>query len=332
MYCKYKCPGVKHLSYVLCFLTWMTVCMGNAYAESTRVVIDTPNGQNSCIMENNTLTDCVPVNSARYEIVTSKGRVSCLRQNGSYVDCKPVTEVQAVPEGTGAADAAVLPNDSGAAANALPAEAQADTSSIYDHPEMDEEYKPSYWDNDYGIPNGLIWGATIGWFGEFYKGSNDINSLSFGGNVGWKYRHFGFSVDGDFAYCELNGHKGLDYWTMGIAGLLMMYLPLTDGIAQTIGFGIGYTGWSVDENWTTYSIGHSWLTGYYVEENDYTRTIEEGGFLSLKLKARLDVYIDDMLVGIEFVWIPWIDTDRKKDKIINNVIGIQLDVGQIIRF
>jgi hypothetical protein len=106
----------------------------------------------------------------------------------------------------------------------------------------------------------------------------------------------------------------------------MGYIPFADDIMQTIGFGIGYTGWSLDYEYTEYSLDYDWWTGYYVTENNYDEVIDSGGFLSLKLKARLDFIFDEFTLGLEVDWIPWLDIDNQ-GKIVNNIVGLQIHLG-----
>jgi hypothetical protein len=115
-------------------------------------------------------------------------------------------------------------------------------------------------------------------------------------------------------------------WTYSFSALLMGYIPFADDIMQTIGFGIGYTGWSLDYEYTEYSLDYDWWTGYYVTENNYDEVIDSGGFLSLKLKARLDFIFDEFTLGLEVDWIPWLDIDNQ-GKIVNNIVGLQIHLG-----
>ena len=63
----------------------------NAYALD-RWTVDTPEGQQSCLVENNALTECVPIVADRLIVDTPDGQLSCLWDVDQYVDCIPAEE------------------------------------------------------------------------------------------------------------------------------------------------------------------------------------------------------------------------------------------------
>ena len=333
--------------------------------EQARVTVDMPNGKSSCLLVDNALVDCVLVEPQREIIQTSSGAMSCILENGSYVDCRMVegagdatepatpddmvNDVSAVP-----AEGTFNPADSGtesvpyegesAYSEPIPLEPVApEDNPAYVPPDTVEPVQASapssesgsshsssfgYWDDDYGIENGLTYGMSLGWFGQVSKGKLEENGFALGFTLGFKYMHLGLSLDMDISVSPTDV-KFHDLWTYSFSGGLMLYLSFEEGIAQIIGFGVGYTGWSLDYEYTTHSLAYNWYDGYYVKENDYSRTVDSGGFLSLKLKARMSFFLDDMEIGFEFDWIPWLDTD-KNGEIVNNLIGIQLYLGGIL--
>ena len=364
---------------ILCVLSVVCLVPFTASAqEQARVTVDMPNGKNSCLLVDNALVDCVPVEPQREIIQTSAGAMSCILDNGSYVDCQMVGDSSAAAPAATDTPVDVMPGsevDANASADVLPEnlnpadeqplEQTGDMNAVVNEgdavysepipleavaPEDNPAYVPpeqpapeqtaseavepssysggglSYWDNDYDIMTGITYGMSLGWFGQVSKGNLEENGFSFGLDIGYKGAHFGVSFDCDLSVSPTE-EKFHDLWTYSFSGLIMTYWPFADGIAQTIGFGVGYTGWSLDYEYTTRSLAYDWYDDvYYVEENNYSSTVDSGGFLSLKLKARLDFFLDDLIIGFEFDWIPWLDTDNN-GKIVNNIIGIQLHIG-----
>lgn len=178
--------------------------------------------------------------------------------------------------------------------------------------------------------SGLTYGFSFGWFGQFFEGKNEENGFSFGGNVGYKGPYVGFSLDMDISVSPTD-RKFEDIWTYSISGLLVGYIPISDSFMPTIGFGVGYTGWTLDYEYTSYGLGYDWYNGYYVTEDNYDRVLDSGGFMSLKLRCGLNFTFDDFLFGLEVDWIPWLDLDNGA-KIANNIIGVQLSFGGISIF
>ena len=366
---------VKHRLFFIPLVLCMTFA-NNAEAQE-RIIIDTPNGQNSCILSNNALSDCIPVQ--RVTIDTPNGQNTCLLINDALSDCVPVSPLgsqsETVPQSTPdlgeqydvsqqyQSDGNMIQDDNNGYNQPLsdpqepeyasePQDYATDPQQDYQNDAVpqnqvedqritegqisqstDNSYNDSsnssfgYWDNDYDIPNGLTWAVTIGWFGQVASGKLEENGLSVGVDLGYKWTHFGFGGDFDISVSPTE-KKFHDIWTYSVHGMLMAYFPIDYFIEQTFGFGIGYTGWSLDYEYSTYGLGYNWWDGYYVEERDYSKTIDDGGFLSLKLKARLDFILDDLVIGFEFVWIPWIDT-KKHGKLANNIVGLQFVLGGI---
>lgn len=321
--------------------------------EPQREIIQTSSGAMSCILENGSYVDCQMVGDSAVpaEPAVSDAPVEAVPESvPDAIAPEGVSADNANPaEGLAADQAESVPEvapDEGEAvySEPIPLEAVApEDNPAYVPPETVEPVQASepsydssssgsshwgYWDNDYDIPNGLTYGMTLGWFGQVCKGSLEENGFSFGFTIGFKYMHFGLSLDMDISVSPTE-EKFHDLWTYTFGGGLMLYLPFEDGMAQTFGFGVGYTGWSLDYEYTTHSLAYNWYDGYYVKENNYSTTVDSGGFLSLKLKARLDFFLDDFNMGFEFDWIPWLDTD-KNGEIVNNIIGIQWYLGGIL--
>ena len=341
----------KLVASMLCVLSGGLLVMADAQADD-RIVVDTPNGQQSCLFVDNALVDCVPVEELRYLVDTPNGQMGCLWQDGAYVDCQPVPaeevpEVSDVQPDPGVMDRAQAPVESEPQIEDQPGGQIDSVSEPMSEPQP--EYQPvvveqqpvseapasssdssfGWWDNDYDMPGGLVFGFSLGWFGHVYRGESTENGFSFGGNIGFKTVHFGFTMDIDLSVSPTD-KKFHDLWTYSFSGMLMTHLPLTYGIEQTIGFGVGYTAWSLDYEYTTQSLHYNWYTGYYIKEEDHSKNIDNGGWLSLKLKTRMDCVADDFVLGLEFDWIPWIDT--KTSKIVNNIIGLQLYIGGLVTF
>ena len=334
----------KYLRALLSLAFLGGVLCGTANAEENRIIVDTPNGQNSCVLgADGSLSDCRPLVAEVRQIVdTPNGPMNCLWQDGGYSDCQPVAQEN--PQGSSG-----LTAEEEAKADAIAEAAMAQQQQQVYEETATTDASPSYsssgigyWENDYDIPSGLTWGIGFGWFGQVYEGKSEENGFSFGGDIGFKTKHFGLSADLDISVSPTD-KKFEDLWTFSFSGLLMMYFPLTYNIEQTIGFGVGYTGWSLDYEYTTHTLHYNWYDGYYVEDRDHSKTIDSGGWLSLKLKGRLDIVADDVVVGLEILWIPWINTDKKgkvredgtREKaktIVNNIIGIQLHIGGIVSF
>jgi hypothetical protein len=326
----------------------------NAFADS-RVVINTPNGQSACLLQGDAYVDCVSLDKLRVEIDTPNGKQSCLWLNDQYSDCVAVSGASAEagsdstqPMFVSREEAEQKAREEEEARKAQEEEARkaqeeaemmarADElarQALENAKQAPEPSQPSVSydvDYEYGYPNGFLYGVSFGWFGQVYDGKNDINSFSFGGNIGGKWDFVGFTLDLDASIGLIDTDSSAEYWTFTFSGLVSAYYPIDMFSALSLHFGVGYTGWSIDKSWTSRTLVHNWYYGYYIEEENYTENIDSGGFLSLKMKARIDLCADDWVIGLEFDWIPWIDPDKKNgSKIVNNIIGIQLYVGQIL--
>lgn len=188
-------------------------------------------------------------------------------------------------------------------------------------------HEPSYWENDYAIPNGFTWGVVMGWFGLVNDAGLEANSFSFGTDVGWKWTHFGFSVDCDLSV-KIMDQPYQDLWTYSFHGMFMMFFPFDYGKAQTIGIGMGYTGWALDYEQAD-KLNYNWYhQAYYSDDSNMDKMIDKGGFLSFKLKTRLDFVFEEITIGFEFDWIPWLDIHHG-GKLVNNIIGLQVHMGAI---
>lgn len=301
----------------------ITIFAENAYALD-RWTVDTPEGQQSCLVENNALTECVPIVGDRLIVDTPDGQLSCLWDVDQYVDCIPAED--ALNEAS-ITQADPLTSEADTSISAQPKRASSETNAASDT--VTQEATSSSTSEGHlfagNTPNGLTYGFTFGWFGQVSDGKSQENGFSFGGNLGFKYNWLGLSLDMDFSVNPTEKqHENI--WTYSFSALLMGYIPFADDIMQTIGFGIGYTGWSLDYEYTEYSLDYDWWTGYYVTENNYDEVIDSGGFLSLKLKARLDFIFDEFTLGLEVDWIPWLDIDNQ-GKIVNNIVGLQIHLG-----
>ena len=348
---------MKHLFLISAVSFFVIVCAPPTWAQEARILVDTPNGQNSCVFgADGSLTDCRPVEAQVRQIVdTPDGPMDCLWKNSGYSDCRPSEVEPQQPVNTSEAenyDNTDAPYDSSMTRANVQEEYPQEEYPQEGYPQEEypqetypqegypqEEYNQpapavqtqystlSYWDNDYDIPWGLTWGIGFGWFGQVYQGKSQENGFSFGGDLGFKGDHFGVSLDMDISVSPTD-EKFKNLWTYSVSGLFMMFFPIDYGIEQTIGIGVGYTGWTLDYEYTTHTLHYNWYDGYYIKDNDYSRTIDDGGWLSLKFKARMDFVIDSLVLGFELVWIPWLDTDRK-GKIVNNIVGLQLHIGGI---
>ena len=311
----------------------------NAWAQDNRVTVDSEEGQLSCVFDGMGYSDCVPLDQLRYVVDTQDGQMACLWQNGEYVDCQPYGESEYVQDNhvnsynndgysDGVYNLQTNSQNSGRVIGKRSEMAKARQENDSE-PQVSSSDSPSgYWDNDYGIPNGFTWGVTIGWFGQFNEGNNTQNGFSFGGDIGGKWTHFGFSVDMDFSVSPTERHYE-NFWTYSFHGLLMTFWPLTNGVEITAGFGAGYTGWTLDYEYTEKTTEYDWWNDvYYINEDNYRENLDGGGFMSLKLKARIDFVFNSTTLGLEFDWIPWLDT-KNHGKVVNNIFGVQLHIGGI---
>ena len=307
-----------------------------AMAQDDRVTVDTPDGQMSCIFDGADYSDCVPADSLRYVVDVGDGQqMACLWQDGNYVDCLPYD-----------ATTGEVIEDSGVVADSNDDVADQDFNSqnqnqrMYSQPnQIYEEEKAnvssasedsdhlSYWDDTYGIPNGITFGTTLGWFGQFHDGNN-ANGLAVGLDAGLKWTHLGGELDMDLSVSPTD-KRNENFWTYSFSALFMTYWPIAESLEAVIGFGIGYTGWSLDYEYSVSSYHYDWLDDVYYKDTDsYSQNLERGGFLSLKLRARMDIVLDNWTMGLEFVWIPLLDVDNG-GKVANNIVGVVLRVGDI---
>lgn len=331
----------KHLISALFGAAVALTGMNAAWAQDDRVIVDSEEGQLSCLFDGVDYSDCVPLDQLRYLVDTQDGQMACLWQNGEYVDCEPYGEPEYVQDNNNSVN-----DDSGYSngvynlqtnsqqsgrvvkRSEIANENQANSSDSQASYSSSSSSSSGYWDDDHGIPNGLTWGLTIGWFGQFYEGNNSQNGLSLGGDIGGKWTHFGVSLDFDISVSPTE-KRFENFWTYSFHGLFMTFWPIAEGIEVTAGLGVGYTGWTLDYEYTQKYLNYDWYNDvYYVDDEYHSQNIDSGGFMSLKFKARIDFVFDSTTLGLEFDWIPWLDT-KNSGKLVNNIFGIQLHVGGI---
>ncbi len=291
-----------------------------AFAYSYRVVVRDENGLNVC--ERGPGYEVCKTANLRHTSIIGGETMSCVYEGAEEVDCLPYEDHYSM-EWVMSHPSEEPENQEVASQNEHSSSSQSyGSSSSYVYYQ-----EPTYWENDYAIPNGFTWGFSMGWFGQVDDGGLAENSFSFGGDIGWKWSHFGFSVDCDLSVAFLD-QPYQDLWTYSFHGLFMTFLPFDYGNEFTLGVGLGYTGWSLDykrENKLNY---HWYNDAYYSDNSNVEKVIDSGDFLSFKLNARLDFVFDEMVVGFAFNWIPWLDV-KHGGKIVNHIVGLQFRIGGI---
>ena len=309
-----------------------------AMAQDNRVTVDTPDGQMSCQFDGTDYSDCVPADSLRYVVNTDDGQMACLWQDGNYVDCLPYDAntgeviqdngAAAIPDNQ-ATDQNFNSSDLNRRMYSDPSQSQTANynENAADSSASSGDEPLSYWEDTKGIPNGITFGTSIGWFRQYHDGDTNANGLAVGLDAGLKWTHLGGELDMDLSVSPTD-QRFENFWTYSFSALFMTYWPITDSLEGVIGFGVGYTGWTLDYEYSVDSYHYSWIDDVYYKDTDsYSENIDRGGFLSFKLRARMDLVMDAMTLGLEFVWIPLVDVDD--GKVANNIIGVMLRVGDI---
>lgn len=95
--------NMKKIILSLFAVVTMSVIPSISQAE-TRFLIETSNGQKSCLWQNGGYSDCVNPEDVRYEVETPEGVMNCLWRDGAYVDCisTDATNADASASNTGA--------------------------------------------------------------------------------------------------------------------------------------------------------------------------------------------------------------------------------------
>ena len=302
------------------------------YFRPYRVVVNDKNGLQVCEYGPG-YTNCTTAN-LRHKSYIGGEVMSCIYDGGEEADCLPyedhfdpdwVMNHRDDDESSSSQSQSNQSSSNSQSSSSSQSSSQSTSSSSSSyHYHYDE---PTYWENDFGIPNGVTWGIKLGWFGHVSDSKLVENSFSFGGEIGGKWTHFGFLVDCD-ASIKAMEQIYHDFWTYSVHALFMIYLPTTYEREFTLGFGIGYSGWSLDYEYSERPIDYNWYSDVYADHIAEGNPVKKGDFLSLKLKARYDFVFEDMVIGFEFDWIPWLDVKRG-GKLVNNLIGLQFYFGGI---
>ena len=292
-----KCAISAFIAALAVFANIQNVWAQNITLDSgNRITIDSEEGQMSCIFDGIDYADCVPIDQVHYLVDSENGQMACKWLNGNYGDCIPYGDTS-VSESSNVYDPAEqsyvesqanvqqhksqFVNPTPTQIETVTQENSAQENSVQ-QTEVQQNNTPQttyssssssslYWDDDYEIPNGLTWGVTIGWFGQVQDGDNSLNGLSFGCDLGGKGTHFGGSLDLDLSVNPTE-KKFENFWTYSVHGMFMTFWPFTEGMEVVAGIGAGYTGWTLDYEYSTKTLNYDWWYDvYYVEENDYSR-------------------------------------------------------------
>ena len=294
------------------------------YFRPYRIVVRDENGLQVCEIGAD-YKNCTTANLRHTSIIGGE-TMSCVYEGGEEVDCLPYEDHYSMEWVINHRDESQEQNNT--QSSAMQSSGQSSSQNAYVSSSYVSNYRePDYWENDYAIPNGFTWGIALGWFGLVEHGDLADNSFSFGADIGGKWTHFGFSLDCDLSINIIN-EPYHDLWTYSFHGMFMMFFPFDYGKEQTIGLGLGYTGWALDYD-NPEKLNYRWYNDvYYVENDNPEKVIDSGGFLSLKLKARLDFVFDETTIGFEFDWIPWLDI-KHGGKLVNHIVGLQFHLGGI---
>ncbi len=381
---------MKKIIFSLVAVATLSVIPSISQAE-TRFLIETSNGQKSCLWQNGGYTDCVSPEVVRYDVDTPDGVMKCLWQNNSYVDCIPSAAYNDEASGLSTeADSAAVENESTTIAadevtdivenGAVSVENMSEENSassdvdninvgtqsefeqyIYDnnqyeqnniqgneyeeqsydgqyeqyeeqsydghyedqyHYEEAEQYEYSYYNT--GLDSGLTYGVGLGWFGHVYDGDDWLDAFALSVDAGYKWKYVGLELDFDISF---GGEDKADsfLFTYSFTPMVAAYIPFGVICLHTIGFGVGWSGWSRDHDYFTIDSIEDIDKKSHIDKTFYSGA-NRGSNMSLKLYYRFDIDVDHFFFGLELSWIPYIETGENSD-IVNNLIGLSLRIG-----